>query len=314
MRTLTRGRVQRGPGNFSLTLFCTALVVAGCDPAADLGFTTSGFGNYQCELPPGSELDDLPEELRDELTLERHRRCDGTRDCPLGDDEEGCDDVSADMRSDTSDTDTSGPLSCTSEEFACANRSRCIPTRYVCDGDNDCGDSSDEDPERCEVNNREDGAVDGCSDEVDNDFDGRTDCADSDCAEASECAPLAVCPEHEVEGDSLQFTGSTEGLSDDFAGTCGSTGGADVSYMWTAPYTGCFEFSTQGSDFDTVLIAYSYCGGPAVGCNDDGGGAGTSLLSGEIEAGSDLLIVVDGYGASHYGNYTLTIRSSDLCP
>jgi len=33
---------------------------------------------------------------------------------------------------------------CGKNEFKCPNRSRCIPQRYVCDGDNDCEDNSDE--------------------------------------------------------------------------------------------------------------------------------------------------------------------------
>ncbi|MBI2483162.1 LDL receptor domain-containing protein [Candidatus Uhrbacteria bacterium] len=35
-------------------------------------------------------------------------------------------------------------LSCGTDEFACGNCSRCIPSRWICDSDNDCGDSSDE--------------------------------------------------------------------------------------------------------------------------------------------------------------------------
>ena len=29
-------------------------------------------------------------------------------------------------------------LSCSSEEFACQDQTKCIPSNYLCDGDNDC--------------------------------------------------------------------------------------------------------------------------------------------------------------------------------
>jgi len=33
---------------------------------------------------------------------------------------------------------------CSEDQFKCANTGRCIPASYMCDGDNDCGDYSDE--------------------------------------------------------------------------------------------------------------------------------------------------------------------------
>ncbi|XP_042224028.1 uncharacterized protein LOC121867945 [Homarus americanus] len=44
-------------------------------------------------------------------------------------------------------------LDCTvrEDEIACSSEAKCVKMRYVCDGDNDCADGEDEDPELCYV-------------------------------------------------------------------------------------------------------------------------------------------------------------------
>nr|CAD7434757.1 unnamed protein product [Timema monikensis] len=54
------------------------------------------------------------------------KRCDGYTDCFYGEDELDC-----------------PPKICPANQYFCSNK-KCIPSVWVCDGDNDCGDASDE--------------------------------------------------------------------------------------------------------------------------------------------------------------------------
>merc|ERR1712244_69438 len=71
-------------------------------------------------------------------------RCDGTKDCPEGDDEEFC-----------------GVFTCTDEEYTCTNTGKCISKTFLCDGFDDCGDGQDEVSSTC-LKNGVDPSKTGC--------------------------------------------------------------------------------------------------------------------------------------------------------
>jgi hypothetical protein len=112
-------------------------------------------------------------------------------------------------------------------------------------------------------------------------------------------------------------TGSTAGAADVNSGTCGGLGSGDQVFAFTAPTYGTYTFSTEGSDFDTVLyVRDGDCLGYELACNDDAGPAtATSEASISLQAGQLVLVFVDGFGGAS-GNFSLHVTGSDLpaCP
>ena len=45
---------------------------------------------------------------------------------------------------DDSDEKNCTTITCAGPKFKCNSTRRCVPRNYVCDGDDDCGDGSDE--------------------------------------------------------------------------------------------------------------------------------------------------------------------------
>ncbi len=92
-----------------------------------------------------------------------------------------------------------------------------------------------------------------------------------------------------------------------------------MGHLWTAPTTECYEFHTNGSDFDTLIGLYDavdeVCSGVGIGelaCDDDDPDFGLrSRVTWEVEEGHQYIVVVDGYSSWSSGPYDLTIMPCD---
>nr|QKW93559.1 hypothetical protein [Archangium gephyra] len=96
--------------------------------------------------------------------------------------------------------------------------------------------------------------------------------------------------------------------SNQWSVSCNGGGSRDISYVWTAPATGSYTFSTIGSNFDTVLQIRNYRNASEIlGCNDDYHTTEQSrIVLDSLPAGTALLIIIEAYDGSAsntYGNY-----------
>ncbi len=87
----------------------------------------------------------------------------------------------------------------------------------------------------------------------------------------------------------------------------GNNGGRSIWFNWTAPAPGQAQFTTAGSNFDTLLAVYT--GGAVnglalVAANDDNAGSLQSAVTFTAAAGTTYRIAVDGFGAAS-GNVVL---------
>ena len=265
-----------------------------------LAFTTfyadmdgDGFGDIDttveaCAVPEGYTSDSTDcDDTRDWVNPDIEADCaDGVDEDCDGEVDEGPD------RTWYADSDGDGYGDLGSPVVTCV-----MPEGYTPDS-TDCDDSdADFSPEAREV----------CGDGMDSDCDGLLDDDDPDCD----------CPDHGIELDedigtdvgSSVRTGTTSGMGDDIDGSCGSSGGQDYVMFWEAPEDGCYEITTDGSDFDTLLLIYHGCDGYEIGCNDDGGeGLRSRLVLSSVEAGDIYFLVVDGYSSFSSGSFVLNIN------
>jgi hypothetical protein len=129
--------------------------------------------------------------------------------------------------------------------------------------------------------------------------------------------PVDPCAGLEVISGSGAFSGTTIGMFDDFAGTCGGSGGQDVTYevQIAAPSRFVAEIGSMTSTWDTVLHLRSVCNDQAtqLACNDDYTGIGllSHIEAASLDAGTYYL-TVDGLGSWASGAYTVNVTITPL--
>ncbi|HEY0637505.1 MAG TPA: serine protease [Pseudonocardiaceae bacterium] len=131
-----------------------------------------------------------------------------------------------------------------------------------------------------------------------------------DFAAAGALSGAVSCPIH---GTNSRATGQAGETATNF-GSADST----LWYSWTAPESGTARFSSGGSNFDTVLAAYTGASVNAltlVASNDDANGTLQSQMSFGVTAGVTYRIQLGGYNGAR-GNtvlqYTVNAAGNDL--
>jgi hypothetical protein len=114
----------------------------------------------------------------------------------------------------------------------------------------------------------------------------------------------------------VQIHGAVAGASQRSA-PCGGESGPESVFRFTPDATGCYELSTCGTSFDSVLaVDNAVCGGTQTDCHDDDftcadGSAGERTF-GFFQGGAALTVLLDSKQSAG-GNYTLDVRPSGSC-
>lgn len=170
-----------------------------------------------------------------------------------------------------------------------------------------CGNGVIEGTEVC------DGAALGGQTCITQGFDGgmlacEASCADFDTGSCTtDVPPLPACTDQDLLSavGSPVANGTTVGQNEAMRQNCGGSGGVDFVLRFIAPAAATYQFTTEGSAYDTVLSLHDTCGAAPVQCNDDSIGLQSSV-SLAMAAGQQILIAVSGYSGGT-GNWTLNI-------
>jgi hypothetical protein len=108
-------------------------------------------------------------------------------------------------------------------------------------------------------------------------------------------------------------SGTTLETENNLEGECGGDDTDERAFFWSAPEAGWYTFSTHGSDFDTVIyLRESDCDGVEFGCNDNAYDR-TSALNVALQAGEEVIAVIDGASEYEEGDFVLNINKTS-CP
>jgi hypothetical protein len=112
-------------------------------------------------------------------------------------------------------------------------------------------------------------------------------------------------------GTNGPYSNSTATSSPGVAATCGaflSPGYRDVWFSYTPTCSGAITVNTGCNGFDTVLTAYTACGGAELACNDDATGCGlSSAITFPGTAGVQYRIRVASWSATNSGTFTINV-------
>lgn len=152
-----------------------------------------------------------------------------------------------------------------------------------------------------------DTGVDSGVDAVPGDADATVDATIDAPADASDSDATLGCGEHLTDplGETpLALT--TEDAGDDYGGTCGGTGGQDVSLTWRVAADGRYTLTASDSGFAPALyLLDGACEGEELACTAPG--ATTASLTVDLRAGQIVTIVVDSRLSGLSGDVTLTV-------
>jgi hypothetical protein len=146
--------------------------------------------------------------------------------------------------------------------------------------------------------------------------DAGSDAAMSDDA-GTDSGPMPGCVDFTASAAGVAaVSGTTTGMGDDFLSDTCDGSGPDVAILFTAPEAGSYAFAAN-TDFDSVLALHDPDCDALVerACTDDTGDDLDATISTYLDAGAQVIVVLDGLDVDEEGAFSLDItRLADTCP
>lgn len=133
--------------------------------------------------------------------------------------------------------------------------------------------------------------------------------------DTGECLPGPTCKRHAGSAMGIVYEGTLREMGDDSSAySCSEGGGGadDLSVSWTAPSTGCFEFTVSSPDAINMVVAlFDECSLAAeLACGAEDGFYEDAVVQFDVVANTTYALVVDTFDAG--GAAEMTVRI-DAC-